>query len=165
MQKKKWKSEYSAYKNLCKNLGLPVNKQNIDFIIDIRNKSESSAKTFPYAILMLKKIKKQGYKLGIISNTSIFSIKKLKKNTPLINYIDYPLFSYTVGTIKPDLKIYKRMMKVAGVKPEEALMIGDNLEKDVIAPRKIGMNAIHYKNARQLKKELIKLGIRISGSF
>lgn len=161
VQTKKWRSERKAYKRLCKNLGLKTSKENVDFIMNLRDKREETVKTYSHTSSILRKIKKQGYKLGIISNVSIFSVKRIKKHTTFLKYVDYPLFSYLAGTVKPDPKIFRKMLKKARVKPEEALMIGDNYENDVKIPRSLGMKAIHYKNYPQLKKYLKKLGVKI----
>jgi len=161
VQTKKWRSERKAYKRLCKNLGLKTTKENIDHIMSIRYQREETVKTYSHVKKTLRKIKKQGYKLGIVSNISIFSANRVKKHTKFLKYVDYPLFSYLAGTVKPDPKIFKKILKKAKVKPEEALMIGDNYENDFKTPRSLGMNAIHYKNHPQLKKDLKKLGISI----
>lgn len=161
LQRKKWKSERKAYKKLCKNLGLETSKENLDFIVNFRDGIEEKVKTYSHTSSILRKLKKQGYKIGIVSNISYFSVKRVKKHTNFLKYIDYPLFSYLAGTVKPDKKIFKKMLRKARVNPEQALMIGDNYENDVKTPRSLGMKAILYENYPQLKKELKKLGIDI----
>jgi len=161
IQTKKWRNERQAYKNLCKNLGLKADKEYVGLIMNIRDEREESVNTYSHTIPILKKLKKQGYRTGIISNISFFSVKRVKKNTNFLKYIDYPLFSYIAGTVKPDKKIFRKMLRKARVKPEQALMIGDNYENDVKTPRSLGMKAVLYKNYPQLKKELKKFGIDI----
>ena len=85
----------------------------------------------------------------------------MKKRTDLLNYIDFPLFSFEVGVIKPNLKIFKEMLKITNIKPKECIMIGDKLNDDVIPPRKINMNSILYIDYENLKKELKKYSILI----
>ena len=153
--------DLKGIKNLCRNLGLKASKENISLIVDIRDEREESVNTYSHTYSILKKLKKQGFKVGIISNISVFSAKRVKKHTNILSYIDYKLFSYIAGTVKPDKKIFEKMLKKAGVKPEQALMIGDNYENDVKTPRSLGMKAILYKNYPQLKKELRKAGINI----
>jgi len=161
VQTKRWKSKFEAYKNLCKNLGIGTIKQNINFLIKIRDKVEAKTKLFPYTIPMLRQLRKQGYKIGLISNTSIFSIEQIKKKTNLLKYIDYPLPSFEVGVIKPNVKIFKEMLRRTKFKPKEVIMIGDTYENDILPARSIGMNAIHLKDYEQLKKELVEFEIRI----
>jgi 8-oxo-dGTP diphosphatase/putative hydrolase of the HAD superfamily len=159
VQLKKWDSKFKAYRNLCKNMGLETTEKNIKLLMDIRDEAEDKIKLFPHTLDMIKKLKKRGLKIGLISNTSIFAVEQLTQKTNLLEYIDYPLFSFDVGTIKPDARLFKEMLKIADCKPEEAVMIGDKMNDDVIPAKKLGMWAIYYKDYKNLKKELLKLGI------
>jgi putative hydrolase of the HAD superfamily len=154
LQTKKWNSKFEAYENLCKNMGLETTSENVNLLMQIRDKAEEETKLFPHTIQMLKQLKSKGYKIGLISNSSIFAIEKVKEKTDLLDYINYPLFSFDVGVIKPDLKFFKEMFKVSGCKPEETIMIGDKKKDDVLPPRELGMNSILYEDYEQLKEEL-----------
>jgi len=90
----------------------------------------------------------------------VFAVDQVKK-TKVFDYIDYLVFSFDVGVIKPDKKIYLRMLELARVQPHEALMIGDKPGDDVIPPKKIGMHAIQFKNYNQLKRDLKELSINL----
>lgn len=162
LQTKKWRSKFEAYKNLCKNMGLETSEQNVNLLMNIRDKAEDKTKLYHYTIPMLKQLRKQRYKTGLISNSSVFAVEQIRNKTDLLNYIDYPLFSFDVGVIKPNLKFFKKMLKISGCKPEETIMVGDKLNDDVVPPRSIGMNAIHFKTYKQLKKELAFFGILIN---
>jgi FMN phosphatase YigB (HAD superfamily) len=37
----------------------------------------------------------------------------LREKTRILDYIDYPLFSFDVGVVKPDLKIFEKMLEIA----------------------------------------------------
>ena len=161
IQTKIWKSKFEAYKNLCKNMNLEINEQNINLLIKIRDEAESKCKLYSHTIHVLKALRNLGYKTGLISNSSIFAIEQIRKRTNILDFIDYPLFSYDVGVIKPNLKFFTKMLEISDCKPEDTIMVGDNLNDDVIPPKSIGMNAIHYKNYEQLKKELASFSIKI----
>jgi FMN phosphatase YigB (HAD superfamily) len=96
-----------------------------------------------------------------MSNTSIFT-KKYIKRTGLLKYIDYALFSFEIGVIKPDLKFFRIMRQKAKCRFNEMLMIGDKKGDDVIPARKLGIQAIHFKNYPQLKERLKKFSIFIN---
>lgn len=147
-----WNSKYDAYAHLCENMGLEKSKDNVNLLMNIRDNAEEKTKVYPHTIKMLKDLKKQGYKIGLISNSSVFAAEVVRKKTNVLDYIDYPLFSFEVGVIKPDLKIYKRMLEIAKCKPEETIMIGDNEKDDVIPSRKLGMKSILYTDHDSLKK-------------
>ncbi|HRS42810.1 MAG TPA: HAD family hydrolase [Candidatus Diapherotrites archaeon] len=159
LQTRKWRKEYLAYKLLCKNMGLKTTKENIELLMKIRKDAEKKTKLYDHSIKLLKQLREQGYKIAIISDTSVFAIKEIKK-TKLLDYVDYPIFSFDVGVCKPNKKIYLEALKIIKCKPQEALMIGDNIIDDVLTPRKLGMNALHYKgNYEKLKKGLKKFKI------
>lgn len=116
-------------------------------------------KLYSYTVPMLRQLREKNRKTGVISNSSVFAVEQIKKKTNLLDYIDYQLFSYGVGYVKPDLKIFEEMLRISGCEPEETLMVGDKLEEDVIPPRNIGMNAILFESYDQLKGELRKFSI------
>ncbi len=102
-------------------------------------------------------LKKCGCKIGIISNTK-------KMYTPFNNkrkvYAGFRpiILSYKVGVVKPHKKIYSLACKRAKVKPAEAVFIDDRII-NVKGARAFGMKAIHYRNVRQLKRQLKELGL------
>lgn len=116
-------------------------------------------KLYSYTVPMLKQLREKNRKTGLISNSSVFAVEKIKKKTNLLDYIDYQLFPYNVGSMKPDLKIFEEMLRISRFGPEETLMVGNKFEEDVIPPRIIGMNAILFKSYDQLKEELRNFSI------
>ena len=74
---------------------------------------------------------------------SIFSNIKLDKIIPALN-VDPKLFSYilsasTVGASKPALKGFYKMIELSALQPEEILYIGDDVGKDVIPAKTVGI--------------------------
>lgn len=161
IQTRKWNSKKEAYENLCKNMGLEATKENIELLMKIRDKAEEKTRLYAHTIPLLTQLNKQGYKTGLISNSSIFAVEQIKRKTELLRHIDYPLFSFDVGVIKPDIKFFQEMLKLSKCGPEECIMIGDKLKDDVEPPKSIGMNAILFIGYEQLKKELFSFGILI----
>ncbi|MFW5846598.1 MAG: HAD family hydrolase [Nanoarchaeota archaeon] len=159
VQTKKWKSKFKAYQNLCENLKINAEEQNVRELMNIRDSAEEKLRLYSFTIPLLKKLRKQGYKIGLISNSSEFAIKKVKEKTDLLKYVDYPLFSYNVGVIKPSQEFFKTMLKTSKLKANECVMIGDKVLDDVIPPKKLGMYSIHFKGYADLKNHLLKLGI------
>ena len=159
LQTKKWESKFDAYANLCKNMNLPVTEENVYLLMSIRDNAENHTKEFEHTIPMLRQLKDGWYKIWLISNCSVFALEHVKEKTSILNYIDYPLFSFDAGTIKPDLKIFEKMLEISWCKPEESIMIGDNMWDDILPPRKIWMNSCLFENYEQLKRDLRDYGI------
>jgi len=107
---------------------------------------------------LLVRIKKH-YPLYLISNTNALHYTYLKKNFKLLRHFDRKFPSHEMGARKPYLKIYRRVLKKIGLRPEEAVFI-DDMKSFVEGARKAGMHAVHFKGRSSLLKILKKLGIR-----
>ena len=46
---------------------------------------------------------------------------------------------------KPDKKIFEMALNRAGCRPEQAMMIGDRIDNDIIPAKKLGMKTIWIK--------------------
>jgi len=161
IQTKVWDSREDVYRNLCKNSDIEPSEKNVKKISEIMKDSEEKIKPYPHSIQMLKALKKRGYKIGLLTNSSCFDIESLKKKTNLLDYIDYPVFSFDLGMIKPDVRMFQEVLKKADCKPEEAIMIGDKMDDDFFSAKSIGMNAVLFRSYEQLKKDLARFSIDI----
>jgi HAD superfamily hydrolase (TIGR01549 family) len=161
LQTRTWNSEYEAYRGVCIALGLKPTDENVNTFIRMRDKVESECMLFDHTIPLLEELRRNGYKTGLVSNCSQFAAERIKKRTELLDYIDYPFFSYAVGFVKPDIRFFGKMLEITGCKPDETVMVGDTKKNDVIVPKSIGMNAIHFRNYLQLRKDLKTLGVKI----
>ncbi|RJF71936.1 HAD family phosphatase [Deinococcus cavernae] len=63
-----------------------------------------------------------------------------------------------LGVMKPNPAIYRLGLHLAQVSPAEAVMIDDRIQ-NVEAARSVGMQAVQYINAAQLRDELATLGV------
>lgn len=89
-------------------------------------------------------------KLGIVSNGQrVFSEQELRV-LDLYERFDIIIFSSDLGFQKPDPRIYAAALDRMGLAPQNVLFIGDNCENDVLAPRRLGMQALHVDEAWQL---------------
>lgn len=161
LQTKKRSNKYEAYENLCKNMKLPITEHNVNLLMNIRDYAESKTKEYSHTISMLQQLKKLWYKIWLLSNSSVFAVEQIKKKTSILDYIDYPLFSFDIWLIKPDISFFKEMLNKANCKPEESIMIWDKINDDVLPPRQIWMNSILFENYEQLKKEFLTFGIKL----
>lgn len=162
IQTREWSNEYEAYSKFLLHFKIKPTFSNVMKAIKIREDSEYNIILYDFVIPLLKQIKNLNLKIGLISNSSVFVIKNVRQKTDLFDYIDYPLFSFDVKTIKPDLKIYKEMLKIAKIKPEEMIMIGDNPLDDVYPAISLGINAIEFTgDYEKLKKDLKKYKILV----
>ena len=96
---------------------------------------------YPEAEEILKYLHKSGYKIGIIANQSIGTAERLKK-WGLLKYIDVVAASAELGVAKPDKAIFEKAFEMAQYAAEEAVMIGDRLDNDILPAKKLGMITI-----------------------
>ena len=98
---------------------------------------------YPDAKEVLQKLR-QTYKLGVIANQDYGTEKRLV-NFGIRSYIDLVIASAEEGVEKPDLRIFQLALDRADCKPEEAVMVGDRLDNDIIPANKIGMKTVWIK--------------------
>ena len=53
--------------------------------------------------------------------------------------------SAVVGVRKPDLRIYSLGVEALGLRPEEVVVVGDSIEKDIIPAQKAGCQTVWFK--------------------
>ena len=95
---------------------------------------------YPEVIQTLEALKKQGIRMGVISNFDE-RLPTILKNKGLAVYFDFILCSRVFGAEKPDAAIFDEAVKWAGCNPEEGLHIGDS-EKDYLGARSAGMRSM-----------------------
>lgn len=116
---------------------------------------------FPHVLPMLKALRRQKILIGLLSNSSVYQIKELEKQTDLLQFFDFPLFAFNVGLIKPDLRFFQKMLEVAHCQPKQAIMVGDSEENDIAPAKSIGINTIRYQNPKRLKEKFLEFQIPI----
>jgi len=60
----------------------------------------------------------------------------------IIEYFDYIVTGYEAGCDKTNPKMYRKTLEFLNVKPEEAVMIGDDVQGDILLPKRLGIHAI-----------------------
>lgn len=98
---------------------------------------------YPEAEEVLRELSKY-YQIGIIANQNLGSEERLYK-LGLLKHIDLVIASAEEGVAKPDLQIFQIALDRANCKPEEAVMVGDRLDNDIIPAKKIGMTTVWIK--------------------
>ncbi|MBW3111521.1 HAD-IA family hydrolase [Bacillus sp. MCCB 382] len=83
-------------------------------------------------------------KVAIITNGTIHRQKAKIMNTSLQEYFNVIVISEEVALEKPDPRIFEYTLNKLQVQPEDALFVGDNLEKDVKGPQGAGLKGIWF---------------------
>lgn len=96
---------------------------------------------FVDALETLEILKERGYKLGIIANQSAGTEQRLE-NRGLLKYFDVVVASAEFGIAKPNRLIFEKAIELAGCQPQNAVMIGDRLDNDIIPAKAFGMRTV-----------------------
>jgi HAD superfamily hydrolase (TIGR01509 family) len=96
---------------------------------------------YPDVLPTLKELKKRGYRLAVISNTSavLYRWLNLLGVTP---YLDVILPCIALGTPKPDPRAFKLLLEKTGAMPHEIAHIGDGLNDDFRGAQHAGLHAL-----------------------
>jgi len=110
-------------------------------------------------VAIAHRLKENGLKLGIISNT-IDPHAEILRNSNLFDSFDFVILSNEVGLRKPDSEIYELALAKSGVKSDEAFFV-DDLPENIEGAEKVGIHGIQFVNKDQLLSEIKKLGVEI----
>ena len=98
----------------------------------------------------IKSLKQNGIRIGIATDmTAHIQFRKLEKLS-LLSFVDFVVTSEEAGCEKPEKFFYELCIEKAGCLPEECLMIGDSLEKDVLGAKRAEMQAIRFHKGMTL---------------
>lgn len=107
---------------------------------------EDSAETLEY-------LKNKGYKLGVIANQPLGTEQRLQ-TWGLLHYFDVIAASAELGVTKPDARIFEKAFELAGCTAEDAVMVGDRLDNDMIPAKSLGMQTVWIRKGISAKQNL-----------
>ncbi len=92
-------------------------------------------------------------RLFLLSNTNPLHFDYILSRFPVIRVFDRWILSYEVGFKKPAIEIFETAMKYSLTEPQNIIFI-DDVKSHVDVASSLGMKAIHFESADQLRKEL-----------
>ncbi|HEY3556336.1 MAG TPA: HAD family hydrolase [Kribbella sp.] len=102
---------------------------------------------YPDARPALEVARGNGWRIGVLTNGSTKQQNAKLEAIGLAGFVDVVCTSESLGVSKPDPLAYHRVCEALGVEPADTLMVGDNLELDVLAAREAGLAARHLDRA------------------
>ncbi len=94
----------------------------------------------------------------ILSNTNALHIDYIAARYGWYNEFDAHVLSHEARLLKPDAAIYEHALRQCGLTAGRAVFI-DDLHANVEGARRVGLHALQYENAEQVRAELTKLGV------
>ena len=127
-----YKENKKGDKETAKQLGVPLSKW-----------YSEDEMLYPDAEKCLKALHSR-YKIGIIANQEPGTKERLARHG-ILSYIDLVVASAEEGVAKPDHRIFGIALERSGCAPQEAIMIGDRIDNDILPAKEMGMRTIWIK--------------------
>jgi len=125
----------------------------IEFIDDFFNMYDKLITPIPKETIDTLKYLKTKYRLAIISNWFTDSQKSRLKEAGILEYFD-EVYGTDIIPMKPRKECF--MSVIGDLRPEECVMVGDNLEVDIKIPYEMGMNVYHLNKFGNSKYPTIR---------
>ena len=90
--------------------------------------------------------------LGLAANQPADTVTKMER-LGIAEYFTYREVSGSINLRKPDPRLLLHSCEHLGVEPQEAIMVGDRIDNDIVPARMLGMAAIRFVSGRHSEQE------------
>lgn len=109
----------------------------------------------------LSRLKREGYKLAVASNSIRQTVQIMMEQSSLLEYLDFYLSNQDVKVGKPDPEIYNKAIQKLGLSPHECLVVEDN-EKGIQAAKASGawlmeVDEVEEVNYQNIMSHIIRI--------
>ena len=101
---------------------------------------------------IFKKLRKDGKKIGVVSNSMRRTIKAHLNKYELTEYVDFIFSRDDCNCKKRDDKYWQTLIEKESLDPKECIMIGDDPVQDIEIPSKFGFQTMLVSSSEDLKK-------------
>jgi FMN phosphatase YigB (HAD superfamily) len=112
----------------------------------------------PATIALQADLRQRGLKTYIFSNTNDLAVEHIRRKFPFFENFDGYLYSYEVGAMKPQPKIYEAMEKMAGRHGADLVYLDDRAE-NIAAGAARGWRAILHESTEKTRQALVTMGL------
>jgi putative hydrolase of the HAD superfamily len=100
------------------------------------------------------------YPLYLLSDTNEIHFGYVMQTVDVLRLFDQFIVSYEVGAMKPGPRIYQEVLRRSSL-PAEACVFIDDRVGNVEGAKRVGMHAVHFRDADQCAADLAQLGVVI----
>jgi 2-haloacid dehalogenase len=108
-------------------------------------------------VALMRRLKTAGRPVYALSNFAAVKFAIARSMFDFLGEFDHAVISGHVGVVKPDPRIFAILFERSGRRPEELVLVDDQL-KNVETARALGMPAIHFGPGVDLERELREHG-------
>ncbi len=102
------------------------------------------------AFQLLGELAERGIVRGAIVNGIPAAERHLVQSLGLDSHLDHLVLAQVEGFQKPDVRIFRRALEIAGCAPQEALYVGDSPLTDVLGASRAGMPTVWFNEGRRV---------------
>ncbi|MBF7141968.1 MULTISPECIES: HAD family hydrolase [Pseudomonas] len=132
-------------------LGISVHPSRLAEIEKILEDEVSSIEAFPDALEAVALLQERSRLVAVCSNLAYPYGRAVKTLFPTMDAFG---FSYEIGLVKPDPRMYQATCEMIGVESDNGfgenrvIMVGDSLRCDCHGPREVGITGIHLDRSK-----------------
>jgi 2-haloacid dehalogenase len=115
---------------------------------------------FGETLEIMRRLRSEGVPVYALSNWAAETFASTRDRFPFLDEFDGILLSGQVGVGKPDPAIFRLFLERFGLTAESTVFIDDS-PVNVAVARSLGIQALLFRNATQLKRELQALGLPV----
>ena len=136
-----WKQKTSMYPYLFNDVVkvLNLDEREVKKMIDIFNLHEGKLQPYPHLLSMMKKLKKQGCKLGIVTDGTIQRQKRKVRSLRIRRFFDAVVFTKELGGSKQSILPFQKVLHDLHGDSSHTFFVGDNPSLDFQGPKKLGI--------------------------
>jgi HAD superfamily hydrolase (TIGR01493 family) len=100
----------------------------------------------------------KAYPMTLVSNTNQAHADYVRENYDVLPFFDNHIFSYQVGALKPDCKMFERAIEVTGFPPGNLLFVDDRSE-NIESAEELGLHTHWFRSVPGLLELLGQMGV------
>jgi putative hydrolase of the HAD superfamily len=98
---------------------------------------------YPFVKETFYKLRSMGIPVVLVTDAHSTNAALRLKNTGLDRLVDHLITCDMTGAKKPSLTVFQYVLDKFKISPDQALYVGDSLERDIEPAKKIGIIAVH----------------------
>lgn len=126
--------------------------KNVSRKVFLKHFTEMFSEITQMKILISRLSKKKQFKMFLLSNTNPIHFEYIREQFPHLNLLHKFGLSYKYKILKPDPRLYKKVLRDFRIKAKETLFV-DDLKDNCKTAQKLGFNVIHFRTFNSFKKE------------
>ena len=134
--------------------------KNVDFrilaagVVAYRKLQQGLLEPYPKVVPTLMRLKERGYKLAILSDAPRLKAWIRLSEMRIADFFDVVITFDDTGEYKPSKTPFIRVLKELEIKPEECLMVGDSIRRDIEGAKAAGILTVfaRYGATKEIEK-------------